>query len=71
MSTVTIYNILVDLGVDKAKAREAAELIVTHDQAREFATKADLNQLRSDMYRALLMQTGAIIAAIAALGLIG
>ncbi len=49
MSTTTIqlYTALVEAGVDKEKAREAAEAVVSRDEAQHFATKADIGEVKA------------------------
>ena len=56
MSTIELYNILIDVGVDREKAQKAVDAFLTREDAKEIlATKADL-------YRVALIQTGAISA---------
>ena len=76
MSTATIelYNALVKAGIDTEKAKEVAESLVTQDDAKHFATKediaatrADIKQLETTLYKALAVQTIAIVGAVVGL----
>lgn len=51
MTTIEIYNALIEAGIDKEKAKKASEVIVTKDMAAEFATKEDTFALKSDIAR--------------------
>jgi len=62
------YDILVEKGFDKARVREALSEVVTK---KELDTKFEsfedhmdrrFAEFRADMYKAMLIQTGAIIA---------
>ena len=75
MSAATTFNPLEavrDLeaaGVERKQAEAHAEALrqaATADRD-EFATKADIAELRADLYRALWIQGGAIIAILTAL----
>nr|WP_317056119.1 hypothetical protein [Roseovarius sp. W115] len=74
-TTLDIFDLLVDAGIDAKKAKPLAKEILSRAEAVEtLATKSDILALRSDfsdfkadMYRALLVQTGAIVAILAAL----
>ncbi len=46
-TTIDLYNALVEAGVDKEKARVAAESVVSRDEAQHFATKADIGELKA------------------------
>jgi hypothetical protein len=41
-ATLELYNALVEAGVDKEKAEAAARAVVSREDAKDFATKADL-----------------------------
>ena len=65
MSTIELYNILIDQGVERDKAQKAVDAFLTREEAKEtLATKADLQLVKADLYRVALIQTGAIIAAL-------
>jgi hypothetical protein len=58
----------------KTRARQVAEDVVTKDDAKHFATRADAAELRSELsrlevrfYRALALQTVTIIGAVVGL----
>ncbi len=69
MSTATIelYNALVQAGVEKEKAKEVARVLVTRDDAQNFATKTDIKQFELTLYKALAVQTITVIAAVVGL----
>lgn len=48
-ATIEIYNALVKAGIDKDKAQTVADSIVTREDAKHFATKADIGALKADM----------------------
>ncbi len=54
-TTIDLYNALVEAGVDKEKARVAAESVVSRDEAQHFATKADIAELKADLQRFLFV----------------
>ncbi len=66
-ATIELYNALVQAGVDKEKAKEVARDLVTRDDAKIFATKADIKQLEVTLYKALAVQTITVIAAVVGL----
>jgi hypothetical protein len=73
-ATIELYKALVSAGVDEDRARQVAEDVVTKDDAKHFATKADAAELRSELsrlevrfYRALALQTVTIIGAVVGL----
>lgn len=61
VTTMEIYEALISAGVDEKKARAAAEVIITRAEAKEVLVT------KSDLYKALLIQTGANVAIISAL----
>ena len=56
VTTIELYEALVSAGVEEQKARRAAEAVLTRTEAR------DVLVTKSDLYKALLVQTGAIAA---------
>ena len=69
VDTLTITRQLVAAGFDRQQAEAVADAL--REANRDYVTKADLRAelaiLRADLYRALWLQTGAIVAAIAGL----
>ncbi len=78
VDTLTITRQLVDAGFDRPQAEAVADVL--RDTSSENATQSDLGQaiaslatrsdvseLKADLYRALWLQTGAIVAAVAGL----
>ena len=63
MSTTSIelYNALVDSGIEKGRAERVAQIVVSKEDAQNFATKADIVDVRSD----LRVQTARITIVIA------
>jgi hypothetical protein len=64
-ATIELYKALVSAGVDEDRARQVAEDVVTKDDAKHFATRADAAELRSELsrlevrfYRALAIADG-------------
>ncbi|WP_299854614.1 hypothetical protein [uncultured Roseobacter sp.] len=67
-TTLDIFNLLVDAGIDAEKAKPLAKEILTRTEAVEtLATKNDLLAFKADMYKALLIQTGALVTIFASL----
>ncbi len=62
-----VYDALIDAGVDKIKAEKAAKTVISRQEAEGLANKADLNVLRADLYRAMMIQSLAIVGAIVAI----
>ena len=56
-------------GVERRQAEAHAEALrrAAGDDRADLATKADLSELRADLYRALWMQAAGIVGALAAL----
>lgn len=69
LTTIEALEKLETAGFDRAKATAIVAAFEQADskQATRFATKTDLAELRAGLYRALWLQTGAIVAAVAAL----
>jgi len=68
-TTLTALEKLENAGFDRTQATAIVGAYEQADseQAEKLATKADLADLRADLYRALWLQTGAIVAAVAGL----
>ena len=74
-ATLELYNALVDAGVSKEKAEAAATVVITRQEARDTLAskddialvKDDISNLRSEMYRAMMIQTGVTISAVGVL----
>lgn len=69
MSTATLelYNALVEAGVDKDRAEAAARAVISREMAKEFATKSDIVELRSNL---VMWMAGFHIASLGALAAI-
>ncbi|MDE0456063.1 MAG: hypothetical protein OXI15_02110 [Chromatiales bacterium] len=74
LDTLTLADRLTEAGVDQKQANAIAHAI--HDAQGESVTKADiqhlpakvdLQQIRADLYRVMLLQTGVLIGAMFAL----
>lgn len=48
-STLEIYTLLVNAGVKEKEAKPLAEQIISREEAKEFATKTDLNDVKRDL----------------------
>lgn len=76
-TTAQLYDILVEKGFDKTRVREALSEVVSRDEMSTFVDhgfdrvraefRADMSDMRADIYKAMLVQTGAIVAILAAL----
>ena len=68
-TTLTALENLESAGFNRTQATAIVGAFEQADseQAERLATKADLADLRADLYRALWLQTGAIVAAVAGL----
>ena len=68
-TTLTALENLENAGFNRTQATAIVGAFKQADseQAERLATKADLADLRADLYRALWLQTGAIVAAVAGL----
>lgn len=74
VSTAKLYDVLIEKGFEKAKVQEALAEVVTHKELTERHDSLEeridrrFSQFEAKMYRAMLVQTGAIAAIV--LGLI-
>ncbi len=73
-ATIELYNALVKAGVEDAKAKQVAEDFVTRDEAKNFATKTDIESVKTEiaslearMYKALAVQTIVVVGAVVGL----
>jgi len=76
-TTAQLYDILVEKGFDKSRVREALSEVVSRDEMSTYVDqgfdrvraelRADLSEIKADVYKAMLLQTGAIVAILAAL----
>lgn len=68
-TTLTALEKLENAGFNRTQATAIVGAFEQADseQVESLATKADLADLRADLYRALWLQTGAIVAAVAGL----
>ncbi|WP_299771261.1 hypothetical protein [uncultured Tateyamaria sp.] len=70
MASVTIHDThaavkgLIAKGASKELAEEIVTLVQTAEIKGESETRADLADLKTDVYKAMLVQTGSIIAAL-------
>lgn len=65
-STLSMYEILVDLGVDKAKAREAVDTYVSKEEARQkLATKQDISDLKDQLRSTIMWVAGLLVGQVA------
>ena len=60
-TSIELYNALVDSGIDRKRAERVAQVVVSKEDAKSFATKSDIVDLRSD----LRVQTARITIVIA------
>lgn len=67
--TLAVARRLTEAGIDPAHADALANAIreAAHHRAADFASRADLAALEAWIYRAMLIQTGALLAGVAAL----
>jgi hypothetical protein len=63
-TTLDIFNLLVDAGIEKSKAEPLAREIITRSDAAHFSTKTDIADLKAEMYRVSILQSGFIVAAV-------
>ena len=73
-ATLDLYKALVSAGVDEVKAKQVAENVVTRDDAKRLASKVDvadikteISKLETRLYRAIAVQTIAIVGAVVGL----
>ena len=69
MTTIVkeLRDALVDAGASPELADEAAAAVVDSAARSELATKGDIAELKAELYRAMLIQTGVTIGAIVTL----
>jgi hypothetical protein len=48
-ATIRLYKALVQAGIDEETARQVSEEVVTSEDAKTFATKGDLAELKSTL----------------------
>lgn len=73
-ATLELYKALVSAGVEETKARQVAEDVVTRDDAKNLASKVDIADIKAEisaletrLYRAIAVQTVAIVGAVVGL----
>ena len=73
-ATLELYKALVSAGVDETKAKQVAEDVVTRDDAIHLASRVDIagikteiSNLEARLYRAIAVQTVAIVGAVVGL----
>lgn len=66
-ATIELYNALIEAGVDKNKAEQAAKAVISREEATTFATRGDIADLKAEIYKAMAVQTLAIIAGVVGL----
>ena len=67
VSTIELYNALIEAGVDKEKAEAASKAVISREEAEILATKSDINSLRAEMYKGMAVQVLAIIGGVVGL----
>lgn len=74
ITTIELYDALITAGVDKDKAEKAAKAVLSREEARELANKADISgviakidQTRAELFKFMAVQTLAIIAGVVGL----
>jgi len=48
-ATIRLYKALVQAGIDEETARQVSEEVITSEDAKAFATKSDLAELKSSL----------------------
>ena len=73
-ATLELYKALVSAGVDETKAKKIAEDVITRDNAKHLAFKVDIADIKTEistletrLYRAIAVQTIAIVGAVVGL----
>jgi hypothetical protein len=65
-NTIELYNALIEAGVEKGQAKQAASAVVSREEAKHFATKADLTDMEARLQRfiftSLVTQAVAIVS---------
>jgi len=66
-----LYKALVSTGVEETKAKKIAEDVITRDDANNLASKVDIAEIKTEisaletrLYRAIAVQTVAIVGAV-------
>ncbi len=74
ITTIELYDALISAGVDKDRASKAAAAVISREEAKDLATKADIaaiagkiDQSRAELFRFMAVQTLAIIAGVVGL----
>ena len=67
-NTIELYNALIEAGVAKEQAQQAASAVVSLADAKHFATKADLTEMEVRLQRFLF--TALVTQAIAIVGFV-
>ena len=62
-----LYEALIAAGVDEDKAKKAAATVLSKTEAKELTTKADLSDLKAELYKVITAQTIITIGAIVGL----
>jgi len=73
-ATLELYKALVSAGVEETKAKKIAEDVITRDDAKHLASKVDIAEIKTEisaletrLYRAIAVQTVAIVGAVVGL----
>ena len=73
-ATLELYKALVSAGVEETKAKRIAEDVITRDDANNLASKVDIAEIKTEisaletrLYRAIAVQTVAIVGAVVGL----
>ena len=73
-ATLELYKALVSAGVEETKAKKIAEDVITRDDAKHLASKVDIAVIKTEisaletrLYRAIAVQTVAIVGAVVGL----
>jgi len=73
-ATLELYKALMSAGVDETKAKQVAEDVVTRDDAKHLASKVDVADIKTEistletrLYRAIAVQTVAVVGAVVGL----
>ncbi len=65
-TTLDIYNLLVDAGIDREKAKPLAKEILSRDEAaKTLATKQDISEIKDQMRSGVMWVAGLLIGQIA------
>lgn len=67
-ATLELYHALIEAGVTRETGEAAAKTVITRQEAKEtLATKEDVTNLKSEMYKAMMIQTGVTISLVGVL----